>query len=369
MPPPDAGPQHQRPRGGLRSASRTRPHCARATGGGSSSSGSWAPRSPPHLSSPHLGLAGSSDTELAAARERFAAAGDEEGLVAVLNALVDRGTLHARWGECLTLADEIAAVAARTGDLASLVAARLDQLGACVKGPLPADEALVRTERLLADPVLQVGEVLRQGPQHQSGRARHARPSGCRQAGAWCGAGATMCELHLSRLTDEMLIGYVYWLLRDLDRAAETFRSGVDVLEAQSEVGWLSTMLPMLGEVLLLQGDVAGARRCAERARDICPPTDIESNSRWRALVARVESLAGRHEEAVQLAIEAVGWERRGDQLDALGDRYLDQATVLAGFAGRPEEAREAVGHAAENYQRKRNRASLRRADKFRARI
>ncbi len=316
---------------------------------------------------PHLGLAGLSDTELAAARERFAAAGDEEGLVAVLNALVDRGTLHARWGECLTLADEIAAVAARTGDLASLVAARLDQLGACVWGPLPADEALVRTERLLADPVLQVGELL---VKVRSTRAAVLAmldlPDAARlELGA---ALALMSELHLSRLTDEMLIGYVYWLLRDLDRAAETFRSGVDVLEAQSEVGWLSTMLPMLGEVLLLQGDVAGARRCAERARDICPPTDIESNSRWRALMARVESLAGRHEEAVQLAIEAVGWERRGDQLDALGDRYLDQATVLAA-AGRPEEAREAVGHAAENYQRKRNRASLRRADELRARI
>jgi hypothetical protein len=131
-------------------------------------------------------------------------------------------------------------------------------------------------------------------------------------------------------------------------------------------VGWLSTLLPMLGEVRLLQGDVEEARRCAEWSRDICPSGDIESNARWRALLARVESLAGRHDDAIRLAFEGVEWERRGDQLDAIGDRYVDLATVLAA-AGRHDEARGAVDLAVEQYRLKENLASVRRAEELRA--
>jgi tetratricopeptide (TPR) repeat protein len=122
----------------------------------------------------------------------------------------------------------------------------------------------------------------------------------------------------------------------------------------------------MLGEVRLLQGDAKTARLLAEQARDICPPRDIESNSRWRALLARVESLAGRHEEAVALAAEAVAWERRGDQVDAIGDRCLDEAIVLAA-AGRRDDALAAVDLAVENYQLKENLGSVRRAAQLRA--
>ena len=100
--------------------------------------------------------------------------------------------------------------------------------------------------------------------------------------------------------------------------------------------------------------------------RDICPPADIESNARWRALLARVESLEGRHDDAVRLAAEAVEWESRGDQVDAIGDRYVDQATVLAA-AGRVEQAREAADHAVDYYRRKENVASGRRAAALRA--
>src|SRR3954454_14975127 len=123
----------------------------------------------------------------------------------------------------------------------------------------------------------------------------------------------------------------------------------------------------MLGEVRLLQGDAKTARLLAEQARDICPPRDIESNSRWRAL-ARVESLAGRHEEAVALAAEAVAWERRGDQVDAIGDRCLDEAILLAA-AGRRDDALAAVDLAVENYQLKENLGSVRRSAQLRASV
>jgi tetratricopeptide (TPR) repeat protein len=178
-------------------------------------------------------------------------------------------------------------------------------------------------------------------------------------------ASALAEELHLPMVTRSMGFGYAYWLLRDLDRAAEVWQDGADMLEAQGEVGWLSTLLPMLGEVLLLQGDIGGARRCAERARDISPPADIESNARWRALLARVESLAGRHDDAVRLATEGLEWGLRGDQVDAIGDRYVDLATVLAA-AGRHDEARGTVDLAVEQYRLKENLASVRRAEELR---
>ena len=238
-------------------------------------------------------------------------------------------------------------------------------LGPCVWGPIPAGDALARVDGLLVDPALQIGE-------HQVNilgtrailLAMLERPDEARHDAS--SAIALAEELHLPMVTRSMGFGYAYWLLRDLDRAAEVWQGGADMLEAQGEVGWLSTLLPMLGEVLLLQGDVGGARRCAERARDICPPADIESNARWRALLARVESLAGRHDDAVRLASEGVEWERRGDQLDAIGDRYVDLAVVQAA-AGRRAEARAAVDLAVEQYRLKENLTSVRRAEELRA--
>ena len=58
--------------------------------------------------------------------------------------------------------------------------------------------------------------------------------------------------------------------------------------------------------------------------------------------------------------------ERRGDQLDAIGDRYVDLATVLAA-AGRHDEARANIDLAVEQYRLKENLASARRAEELRA--
>ena len=174
-------------------------------------------------------------------------------------------------------------------------------------------------------------------------------------------------ELHLPMLARSMGFGYTCWLRAGPRPTPPRCSSaGSTCSRAQREVGWLSTLLPMLGEVRLLQGDVEEARRCAERSRDICPPGDIESNARWRALLARVESLAGRHDDAMRLASEGVEWELRGDQLDAIGDRYVDLAVVLAA-AGRRAEARAAVDLAVEQYRLKENLASVRRAEELRA--
>jgi class 3 adenylate cyclase/tetratricopeptide (TPR) repeat protein len=316
---------------------------------------------------PHLGVVGLTDDELYAARDRFTADGDDEGLCAVLNALADRGAERAIWGDHLALLDDMAASATRTGDMPTLVAAKMRAVGPCLWGPVPASEALVRLEHLLGDPLLQVREL--QIGIHGARAAACAMLDLSDDARRHLATAATLAtELHISALTRTMAFGYTNWLLRDLDRAAELFQFGLDMLGPQGEVGWVSTLLPMLGEVRLAQGDEVAARECAERARDICPPADIESNARWRGLLALVESRAGRHDRAVRLAQEAVDWELRGDQLDSIGDRYQDQAVVLSA-AGRRDAAVEALDRAIEVYRRKENVASVRRAAELRARI
>ncbi len=314
---------------------------------------------------PHLGIMPISDDELAAVRADRTAASDDEGLSAALNALVDRGSEHALWGDTLALQDELAVIGERTGDLAAVVAARMGVLGPFVWGPVPAGDALVRVDRMLRDPALQPSELqVNIRGTRAAMLAMLDRPLEARQE--LDAAFALAEELHLPMLARSMGFGYTCWLVRDLEHAAEVFQRGVDMLESQREVGWLSTLLPMLGEVRLLQGDVEEARRCAEQSRDICPPGDIESNARWRALMARVESLAGRHDDAIRLASEGVEWELRGDQLDAIGDRYVDLAVVQAA-AGRRAEAGAAVDLAVEQYRLKENLASVRRAEELRA--
>ena len=270
---------------------------------------------------PHLGIVALSDDELAAVGQPVHRSGRRRGPGRRPQRPRRPRVGHALWGDTLALQDELAEIAASArGDLASLSRSADGRPRAlCVWGPDPGRAyALARIDRHAC-----ATRCCRPASSRSTSEGTRAavlamldRPDDARQDLGSASALARRAA-HLPLLTRSMGAGYTYWLLRDLDRAAELFQHGADMLESQGEVGWLSTLLPMLGEVRLRQGDVEEARRCAERSRDICPPRDIESNARWRALLARVESLAGGTTRHYGLAAEAIEWERRGDQLDA----------------------------------------------------
>ncbi len=316
---------------------------------------------------PHLGAEVASDAALASWRRRFREEGDDEALAETLLALVVRNTELARWGDTLTLLDELDSVASRLGDVPLTTFARLIAIAACIWGPEPAGEALERIDQLMIDPALQLREIqVDLVGQRSTFLAMLDRPEEAWQQVDRFYREAE--ELHRDVAGRWMGEGYTRRLLGDLAGAEAAFRHGVELLDRQREVAYLSTMLPMLGEVRLALGDEVEARSCAERARDLSPADDIESQSRWRSLMARLDSRSGRHDDAVRHAQEGVAWGSRGDQLDSMGDRHVALAEVLEA-AGRPGDARAAAAAALDFYLRKGNIPSQRHAQALMQRL
>ena len=246
-------------------------------------------------------------------------------------------------------------------DALLVAVSRLSLIPGILWGPTPAVEGLAVADALLADPLLPSRDLqvnsraVRAVMLAMLGRydeARHDLEL----------AEHVMQDLRLKVSQRTMAFGYGYVLLGDLDRAEYYNRHAIAALERMGEVGFLSTYLPMLGEIRLARGDLDEARELARRAGEITPPHDIESNARWRSLNAQLLTRDGEHAEAVRLAREAVAWAERGDQLDSIGDRYVVLAEALAAD-GDPGGARQAYQQALDHYRRKGHVAAQHRVE------
>ena len=249
----------------------------------------------------------------------------------------------------------------RRGDALLVAVSRLGRIPGILFGPTPAAEGLAVADALLADPLL--------SSRNLQVNSRGVRAIMLAMLGRYAEARQDLeladhgiQELRLETTLRGMGFAYGYVLLGDLDRAEHFIRDAIATLEQMGEVGWLSTYLPMLGEIRLARGHVEEARELARRAREITAPDDIESNARWRSLHAQLLTRDGKHHEAVQVAREAVAWAERGDQLDSIGDRYVVLAEALAAD-GDPGGAREAYQQALDRYRRKGHLAAQRRVE------
>jgi tetratricopeptide (TPR) repeat protein len=155
-------------------------------------------------------------------------------------------------------------------------------------------------------------------------------------------------------------------LLGDLELAEADLRIGAHQLERNGDPGHLATTLHMLGQVQLSLGHIDESLASALRARAVCPPDDVEGQAGWRGLLARIESHHGRAELADSLSREALDWIRRSDQLEFIGDRYIDRAVVLTA-AGRQQEAHLALQEALNYYRSKGVVSSVRATHDMRA--
>ena len=101
----------------------------------------------------------------------------------------------------------------------------------------------------------------------------------------------------------------------------------------------------MLADVLVRAGRVDEAAHYAEESRAIAAVDDLDAQPRWRAARARILSAKGAHEEAVQVAREAVALVEPIDLLplkalvyDAFGDAHAGAGHIDEG-AGALEQA------------------------------
>jgi tetratricopeptide (TPR) repeat protein len=148
------------------------------------------------------------------------------------------------------------------------------------------------------------------------------------------------------------------------DLAEVPLRAGMQRLQPLADGGLLATTAALLAQAVCAQGRVAEADElCAAAAASAAAAAadDIFTQVIRRGVRARVLAHAGRCDEAVRLAGEAIALVEPTDMLAHHGDALLDLAAVLRA-CGRAREARDATTAALALYDAKGSVAQAARA-------
>jgi class 3 adenylate cyclase/tetratricopeptide (TPR) repeat protein len=154
--------------------------------------------------------------------------------------------------------------------------------------------------------------------------------------------------------------GAVELLAGDPAAAERELRPGCETLDRIGELGYLSSVAPLLADALYAQGRDAEALEVTERWRPehLTVPEDADAQASWRRVRAKLLARRGDLEDAERLAREAVEIADRTDHLNLRGQCAADLAEVLQ-RAGRPEESADARQQAVRLYQQKGNVAAV----------
>jgi class 3 adenylate cyclase/tetratricopeptide (TPR) repeat protein len=136
-----------------------------------------------------------------------------------------------------------------------------------------------------------------------------------------------------------------------LDEAAAQFLEICARLEERGLTSFLSTTLIDLGEVQYRLGQIEEAEQLAARGEELGAAEDVVNFAKGRGLRARVAADRGEHEQAMELAREALHFAYETDFPQIHADAHEALAHVLA-TAGRPDEARTELEQALELWER-----------------
>ncbi len=141
---------------------------------------------------------------------------------------------------------------------------------------------------------------------------------------------------------------------------------GEESCRMREELGrWseLSTTAGGLAHVYCELDRLDDAERWTARAAELGTEEDVVTQMLWREARARILARRGRHEEAEQLARQAVAIGDTTEDLDAQAEARADLGEILA-LAGRPQDAAPVVEEALARFEAKEN---LARAEQMRA--
>jgi tetratricopeptide (TPR) repeat protein len=284
----------------------------------------------------------------------FEAAGDELGLARAWHLRARAYNLWGRMAErhdALQLALEHARRAGAPRDETQIVT---EMVSAMFYGPTPAEEGLHWLDRTLrtAGPSLKVEARVRNamaGFLAMMGRFDEARTVMNRSTALFDELGMTLMRASTSQ--DRAL---VYVLSGDLEGAAHELGEAYQVMERLGERSYLCSTACVLGQVLVALGRMDEAEEMSNVGEEFADEDDLDAQTLWRCVRARVLASRGEHDQAVTLAREAVELSLRTDFPQNQGDAYADLAEVL-GAAGKDEEARAAGAEAARIYAGKGN--------------
>jgi class 3 adenylate cyclase/tetratricopeptide (TPR) repeat protein len=143
-------------------------------------------------------------------------------------------------------------------------------------------------------------------------------------------------------------------LAGDPAAAAMLGAEGCGLLEQARERSFLSTASGYLAQALYALGDLDAAENRASSAATLGASDDALTQTLSRQVRAKVLAARGRHEEAEEVAREAIALAGATDLLNIQGDAYSDLADVLA-FGGKTDQVGTALRQALGRYEHKGN--------------
>jgi DNA-binding SARP family transcriptional activator len=291
--------------------------------------------------------------------EVFEGLGDDLGLARAWR-LVQQANYLARRAGPSAEAAERALVHAR------LAGARVEEreiarflLVALVLGPAAASEAARRCEQLLdeaaGDPVLELDAlaslayfVAIQGrtAEAQELLARGRRVTGELREGLWV-----------------PLFYYALFAVWEGDpiAAERELRPGYEALRRIGEKSGFGSLAAGLAQAVYAQGRYDEAQELAEESREASRPIDVQGETAWRTVKAKVLARRGEAEAAEELAREAISFVEQSDFLSAHAEGLTDLAEILR-VVGRPDEAPPVLEEALRLYEQKGHVVSAARA-------
>lgn len=294
----------------------------------------------------------------------FVDAGDHAGIARCwrLRAYVDMTAC--RWGAAEQAAIETIHHAQLAGDhvLLRRVIPALGGFG--LFGPAPVPEALKRCEGLLAD----AGDDIRASALIQQFVARLLALDGhFDEARQRCiEARSSLVELgwNFDAALVAIHLGPIEVLAGD-DRAAEaTLRAAYDGLRDMGEQNYLSTTAALLAEVARRQGRLEEAEKLAAEAAGITAPDDVFTQFSWRCTRMKVLSARNEHDDAIAIGYEVLELTRSTDSTLWQGESLADVAAVMSA-AGRGDEAVRLAADALACFRAKGARTGIDRAERL----
>jgi predicted ATPase/class 3 adenylate cyclase len=183
------------------------------------------------------------------------------------------------------------------------------------------------------------------------------------EARALCAEVEVLCEqlglrLVLIGLTETM--GAIERLAGDPVATEAVLRRGYEIAAAAGSGSFVAFQGGLLAEALLEQERVDEAEELV-RQSEAGAASDFGAQTHWRRTRAKLESLRGDHERAIELAREAVEIAAGTDALNMHADALMRLSEVLR-RAGETDEAEHAARDALALYERKGNSVSTKRA-------
>jgi hypothetical protein len=139
--------------------------------------------------------------------------------------------------------------------------------------------------------------------------------------------------------------GWAELLAGDPAAAERELAAAADTLRQIGEVSWLSSVLGILAEAVDLQGRHDDAEHLVQASLEAAAEDDVYARVLAQCVRAKVLARRGQADEAVRLALAAVGLARAIDFLHLRWHALLCEADVLA-LAGRAAEALPAIEEA-----------------------